>query len=74
MAESVRLFFVAPDNVHLTLSFDWRSNSWRVRVCDSVRGPDGEFSIGQITVYEDLTIPEALQVAEEDLRSRLDPL
>ena len=66
-----RLFFIAPDVIHLAAVYDPHTGYWSVRGTSTTVGPDGEPRTDEGERYEDLTAEEACDVAEMVLRGRL---
>lgn len=63
MHTPTRLFYVAPDAIHLRLSFEPETNTWRVHASTSSRTREGTIELEQGETYEWLAADEALDVA-----------
>lgn len=68
-----RMFFVAPDTVHLRAHYDWSTGYWSVRASSTIRNEQGEYELVGERVYTALTIDEALDVLAADVQNRLKP-
>lgn len=68
-----RLFFVAPDTVHISTHYDWSDGYWSVRASSTIRNEQGEYELVGERVYEGLTVDEVLDVLAADVEHRLKP-
>lgn len=66
-----RMFFVAPDAIHLRLHYEPLTNTWTLHAAVVSHTAEGEVHSDPATPYRYMTNQEALDVAEATLRGAL---
>lgn len=66
-----RLFHVAPDAIHVRLTYRPESNSWRVHAATVAHTVEGEVYSEPVEGYDDLTAEEAMDVVDAVLAGAL---